>query len=131
MTKAMRILETGGPDVMRWEEVKLGKPGRGEILIRHTAVGVNFIDTYHRGGLYPIPLPSGLGVEGAGVVEAVGTGVKEFKVGNRVAYGGGPLGSYAEARLFPAQRAIKLPRRIDDETAAAVMLKGMSAEDLL
>ncbi|HMT13761.1 MAG TPA: alcohol dehydrogenase catalytic domain-containing protein, partial [Aestuariivirga sp.] len=96
--KAIRISATGSPDVMQWEEVKLTPPGTGEVRLRHTAVGLNYIDTYHRSGLYALPLPMGLGLEAAGVIEAVGEGVKGFKVGNRVAYGTGPIGAYAEAR---------------------------------
>ena len=131
MPKAIRIYETGTPDVMRWEDVNVGAPGPGQILIKHTAVGLNYIDIYHRSGLYPMQLPSGLGSEAAGVVEAVGAGVKNVKEGDRVAYAGGPIGSYAERRLFPAERVVKLPKAIKDKIAAAMMLKGMTAEYLL
>ena len=132
MTKAIRIHSSGGPDVIQFEDVGLGKPARGEALVRQTAVGVNFIDVYHRSGLYKLPsFPSGLGTEGAGVVEAVGPGVKDIKVGQRVAYAGGPLGSYAEARIIAADRLVPLPKDIDDQTAAAMMLKGMTAEYLV
>jgi NADPH2:quinone reductase len=129
--KAIRISETGGPEVMQWTEVKLPPPGKGEVRLRHTAVGLNFIDTYHRSGLYALPLPAGLGLEAAGVIEALGEGVKGFKVGQRVAYGTGPIGAYAEARNIPVRRLVKLPRTINDETAAAMMLKGLTARYLL
>lgn len=131
MPKAIRIYETGSPDVMRWEDVNVGQPGPGQILIRHTAIGLNYIDIYHRSGLYPMQLPSGLGSEAAGLVEAVGAGVKNVKEGDRVAYAGGPIGAYAERRLFPAERVVKLPKAIKDKVAAAMMLKGMTAEYLL
>ncbi len=110
---------------------KLGKPGPGEARIRHTAVGLNFIDIYHRAGVYPVQLPSGLGGEAAGVVEEVGSGVTDLKPGDRVAYGAAPIGSYAEARLIPADRLLKLPDSIDDKTAAAMMLKGLTAQYLI
>jgi NADPH2:quinone reductase len=116
---------------MVWEEIQLGKPGPGEARIRQTAVGLNFIDVYHRTGLYPLPLPSGLGGEGAGVVEEVGAGVTDLKPGDRVAYGTAPIGAYAEARLIPADRLIKLPNGIDDQTAAAMMLKGLTVQYLI
>jgi NADPH2:quinone reductase len=128
---AIRIHETGGPDKFKWEEVEVGEPGKGEILLRQTAVGLNFIDVYHRTGLYKVPLPSGIGSEGAGVVEKVGPGVTDLKPGDRVAYASGPLGSYAEARLYPAERAIKLPDGISDRQAGAMMLQGMTVEYLV
>ena len=131
MTKAIRIDRTGGPEVLQWLDVEVGAPGPGQARIRHTAVGLNFIDTYQRSGLYKLPLPTGLGQEGAGVVEAVGDGVVDLKAGDRVAYAGGPPGAYAEARLVPADRLVKLPRGIDDRTAAAVMLKGLTTHYLL
>jgi NADPH2:quinone reductase len=132
MTKAIRIYATGGPEVMRWEEVKVGDPEPGQTRIRHSAVGLNFIDIYHRSGLYPLPsLPSGLGLEAAGVVEAVGAGITEVKVGDRVAYASPPPGAYTEARLMPADRLVVLPATIDERTAAAIMLKGMTAHYLL
>src|SRR5437763_1346813 len=109
MPKVIRFHQAGGPEVMKWEEVVVGEPGTGEARVRHTAVGVNFIDTYHRSGLYPLPLPSGLGSEAAGVVEAVGPGVTHVRPGDRVAYAGGPPGSYADVRLVPADRLVKLP----------------------
>lgn len=132
MVKAFRFYEYGGPEVLKFEEVTLGEPGPGEVRLRHHAVGVNFIDVYFRTGLYAVPgFPSGLGHEAAGVIEAVGEGVSEFRPGDRVAYGAGPLGSYAEARLIPAARIVKLPEDIDFKTAAAGMLKGLTAQYLL
>ena len=115
-----------GPVV--WEEVQVGKPGPGEVRIRHTAVGLNFVDIYNRSGLYPLALPSGLGGEAAGVVEEVGSGVTDLKAGDRICYGAVPIGSYAEARLIPADRLLKLPDGIDDKTAAAMMLKGLTTQ---
>lgn len=126
MPYAIRIHEYGGPEKLKWEEVQVGDPGPGQVRVRHTAVGLNFIDTYHRSGLYPMPLPLTLGSEGAGVVEAVGPGVKEFKVGDRVAYAG-LIGAYSEVALRPADRLVKIPPGIDDKVAAAIMLKGMTA----
>jgi NADPH2:quinone reductase len=134
MSHAIRIYETGGPEVMRWEEVGAGEtapPAPGEARVRHAAVGLNFIDIYHRSGLYPLPLPSGLGLEGAGVVEAVGSAVTDIQPGDRVAYAGGPPGAYAEVRNLPADRLVKLPDSIDFKTAAAMMLQGMTAQYLL
>ncbi len=131
MPHAIRFAETGGPEVLRWEEVVVGDPGPGEIRIRHGAVGLNFIDTYHRSGLYPVELPSGLGSEGAGTVTAVGPGVEGIAVGDRVGYATGPLGSYSEERLLPADKAIPLPASIDDRTAAACLLQGLTAHYLL
>ncbi|PKO86983.1 MAG: quinone oxidoreductase [Betaproteobacteria bacterium HGW-Betaproteobacteria-12] len=131
MPHAIRIHLTGGPEVLRWEAVDVPVPAAGEATVRHQAVGLNFIDTYHRTGLYPLPLPSGLGLEGAGVVEAVGEGVSEVKVGDRVAYAGGPIGAYAEVRNIPAHRLLKLPDSIDCKTAAAMMLQGLTAAYLL
>ncbi len=129
--KAIRFEKTGGPDVLQYVAVDVPPPAQGEVQIQQRAIGLNFIDTYHRRGLYPVPLPSGLGSEAAGVVAAVGAGVKGFKAGDRVAYGSGPLGAYAELRNFPANRLVKLPKAIADETAAAMMLKGMTARYLL
>jgi NADPH2:quinone reductase len=126
MPHVIRIDQNGGPEQMRWEEVTVGEPGPGEVRVRNTAVGLNFIDTYHRSGLYPMPLPMVLGSEGAGVVEAVGPKVKEFKVGDRVAYAQ-PIGAYAEVLIRPVARLVKIPAGIKDETAAAMMLKGMTA----
>ncbi len=134
MPHAIRLYETGGPEVMRWEEVGAGETAPlspGEARIRHEAVGLNFIDIYFRSGRYPLPLPSGLGLEGAGVVEAIGSAVTDIKVGDRVAYAGGPPGAYAEVRNIPADRLVKLPDNIDFKTAAAMMLQGMTAQYLL
>jgi len=129
--QAIRIHETGGPEVLRIEEVEIPAPGAGEVRIRHTAIGVNFIDTYHRSGLYKQALPLVLGQEAAGVVEAIGEGVQGLKAGDRVAYAGGMTGAYATARNYPAERLVPLPDWIDDRTAASLLLKGMTAEYLL
>jgi len=126
MPYAIRIEQHGGPEVMKWEEVAVGDPGPGQVRVRNTAVGLNYIDTYQRSGLYPMPMPLILGSEGAGVVEAVGPKVKDLKVGDRVAYSG-PIGAYAEALLRPADRLVRIPAGIDDQDAAAMMLKGMTA----
>jgi NADPH:quinone reductase len=131
MTYAIRIHKTGGPEVLQWEEVQVGKPGPGEARVRNTAVGLNYVDTYFRSGLYPAPLPSGIGSEGAGVVEEVGPGVTDIKPGDRVAYGNGPSGAYSEARVMPADRLVVLPDGISDSQAAAMMLKGMTTEYLI
>lgn len=131
MVHAIRFHKPGGPEVLVWEEVGLVKPGPGEARIRHTAVGLNFVDIYNRSGLYPVQLPSGLGSEAAGVVEEVGPGVTDIKPGDRVAYGSSPLGAYAEVRLIPADRLLKLPDSIDDRTAAAMMLKGLTVQYLI
>ena len=131
MAHAIRLHKTGGPEVLSWEDVELPPPAQGEATVRHHAVGLNFIDTYHRTGLYPLPLPSGIGLEGAGVVEAVGQGVTEVKVGDRVAYAGGPVGAYAEVRNIPAHRLLKLPGSIAFNTAAAMMLQGLTTAYLL
>lgn len=132
MTRAIRVHETGAPEVLRWEEVDVPAPGPGEARIRQTAVGLNYIDIYYREGVYPpAALPYVPGQEGAGVVEAVGPGVADLRPGDRVAYAGGPLGAYAEARVIPADRLVKVPEGIADDTAAAMMLKGMTAQYLL
>jgi NADPH2:quinone reductase len=132
VTKAILIYQQGGPEQIRWEDVEVGQPGPGEALIRQTAVGLNFIDIYHRSGVYPLPkFPSSLGSEGAGVVEAIGANVEEVKVGDRVAYAGGPIGAYAERRIVPAQRLVVLPDNVTDRQAAAMMLQGMTAQYLL
>ena len=130
MPYAIRIHETGGPEQMRWEEVAVGAPGAGEVLVRNTAIGLNYIDVYFRNGLYPAPLPATLGQEGAGIVEALGPRVKDFKVGDRVAYAQ-PLGAYAELCLRPAARLVKIPQGVTEQQAAAIMLKGMTAWYLL
>ncbi len=131
MTKAIRFHEPGGPEVLRWEDVELNKPGEGEVHVCHEAVGLNYIDVYHRRGLYALTLPSSIGLEGAGIVEAVGKGVSELKPGDRVAYASPPVGAYAQARLIAADRLVKLPDGIAADTAAAMMLKGMTAQYLL
>jgi NADPH2:quinone reductase len=131
MTNAIRVHEYGGPEVLTWEEVEVGDPGPGEVRIKQTAIGLNFIDVYVRTGLYPQDkLPFVPGMEGAGVVTAVGEGVRDLKVGRRVAYAG-PVGGYAEERLIAADRVVRIPEGVDDETAAAIMLKGMTAQYLL
>lgn len=129
--KAIRFAKTGGPEVLTLEDIALPPPASGQVTVRHTVIGVNFIDTYQRSGLYPLSLPSGLGLEAAGVVEALGDGVTTLKVGDRVAYCTGPLGAYAEANNVPADRAVKLPAGVSEEVAAAAMLKGMTAQYLL
>lgn len=130
MPHAIRFHETGGPEVLRWEEVEVGSPGPGEARVRQAAIGLNFIDTYHRSGLYPLPLPAVPGSEAAGIVTAVGPGVTEVKPGDRVAYAG-PVGAYAEERLVAAHRLVPLPDDVGDRVAAAAMLKGMTAQYLL
>ena len=128
----IRCAAQGNPDVMRFETVELGAPGLGEILVRQTAIGLNFMDVYHRGGQYPLPMPSGLGVEAAGVIEQVGSGVTELKKGDRIAYAGGAPGAYADYRIMPAAgRMIKIPNFISDEQAAAILMKGTTSEYLL
>ena len=127
MTKAIRIHVNGGPEVMRWEDVPRPEPGPGEALVRHAAVGLNYIDVYFRTGLYKTALPAVIGMEGAGTVVAVGDGVTTVKPGDRVAYAGGPLGAYSQERLLPALNAVKLPNEVSEESAAALMLKGMTA----
>ncbi len=131
MSKAIRIHRAGGPEEMRWEEIEVAAPGEGEVQLRHTAIGLNYIDVYDRSGLYPMPLPGGLGREAAGVVTAVGRKVKGFRKGDRVAYVHTAPGSYSELRNVPAARLVKLPRAVSDEQAAALMLKGLTAEYLL
>ncbi len=131
MTKAINIFKHGGPEVMEYVDVDVGAPGPGEVRIRHAACGLNFVDVYFRTGLYPQPLPSGLGQEGAGTIEAIGEGVVDFAVGDRVAYGTGPNGSYSEVRLIPAKFLVKLPDAISFQTAAAMTLQGMTVQYLL
>ena len=130
MPHAIRFHKNGGPEVMQWESVEVGEPGPGEARIRHTAIGVNYIDTYHRSGLYKLALPSGLGTEGAGIVEAVGPGVTDVRSGDRVAYSGGPLGAYSEVRVMPADRLVKLPDGVSEQLAATLMLKGLTVQYL-
>src|SRR5437763_2924142 len=130
--RAIRIHAPGGPEALRWEEIELAPPGHSEALVRHTAIGVNYIDVYHRTGLYPVPgPPTVIGVEAAGVVEAIGPGVTVVAAGERVAYASGPLGAYAERSLVPAERLVRLPASISYETAAAMMLKGLTTQYLL
>ena len=132
MSKAIRLYETGGPEVMRWEDVAIGLPGPGEVHLRQSAVGLNFIDIYHRSGLYPLPgFPATIGMEGAGVVVATGENVEGLSPGDRVAYAGLPPGAYAEERLMPAHRLVRLPDAISDQQAAGMMLQGMTAQYLL
>jgi NADPH:quinone reductase len=131
MPNAIRLHKTGGPEVLVWDEVEVGNPGPGEARVRHTAVGLNYVDVYMRSGLYPAPLPSSIGTEGAGVVEAIGAGVADVRPGDRVAYAGGPLGAYSEVRIMPADRLVVLPDGISDVQAAAMMLKGLTAQYLI
>jgi NADPH:quinone reductase len=131
MPNAIRVHRHGGPEVLTWEEVAVGEPGPGEIRVRNSFIGVNFVDTYHCSGLYKLPLPFTPGSEGAGVVEAVGPDVADLRPGDRIAYGTGPVGAYAEVRVMPADRAVPLPAGIADRTAAGMMLKGLTAQYLL
>lgn len=131
MANAIRFYETGGPEVMRWETVQVGEPGQGEVRIRHEAVGLNFADTYFRSGLYPAALPAGMGVEAAGVVEAVGPGVSHVREGDRVTYTGSPLGAYSSERVMPASHLIALPDGIAFDTASAMTMRGLTAAYLL
>ncbi|HWB47845.1 MAG TPA: quinone oxidoreductase [Stellaceae bacterium] len=127
MVQAIRFERTGGPEVLVWQQINVDRPGPGQVRLKHKAVGLNYIDTYQRSGLYQVPLPSGLGGEACGVVEEVGQGVADLKPGDRVAYAGGPLGAYSEERVFPADRLVPVPDGISDQEAAAMMLKGMTA----
>ena len=131
MNKAVRFHSVGGPEVLRFESVEVGDPGPGEVRVRHVAVGLNFADTYFRTGLYPVSPPSGIGVEAAGVIEAIGPGVDGFKVGDRIAYTGSPLGAYATARVMPVGSLVKLPEAIAFETAAAMMMRGLTSSYLM
>ena len=131
MPNAVRIHKHGGPEVLTYEEVEVGEPGEGQARVKNLAIGLNFIDTYHRSGLYQLPMPSGIGLEAAGVVEAVGPGATWVKPGDRVAYAGGPPGAYAEVRLIPADRLVKVPDAISDRQAAAMMLKGLTVQYLI
>ncbi|MEP6657663.1 MAG: quinone oxidoreductase [Betaproteobacteria bacterium] len=130
MPNAIRIHAVGGPEVLRYENVAVGEPAPGEARVRHTAIGVNYIDTYHRTGLYKLALPAGIGLEGAGVVEATGSGVDWVKPGDRVAYSGGPTGAYSEVRVMPADRLVKIPEGVSDAVAATLMLKGLTVQYL-
>ncbi len=131
MAKGIRFYQTGGPEVMKWESLQVGAPGAGEVRVRHAAVGLNFADTYFRSGLYPTALPAGMGVEAAGIVEAVGTGVTAFVPGDRVTYTGSPLGAYSTERTMPADHLIKLPETIPFDTAAAMTMRGLTSAYLL
>ncbi len=132
MSKAIRIYQAGGPEVLKWEDFDPGKPEAGEALVRHEAVGLNYIDVYHRSGLYPLPgLPAIPGLEGAGIVEEVGEGVTEVAIGDRVAYAAVPAGAYAQERCIPAHRLVKLPYKISTQQASAMMLQGMTARYLI
>jgi len=131
MTHAIRIHSYGGPEVLSWETIEVPEPGPGQARVRHTAIGLNFIDTYERTGLYPLQLPAVLGREAAGVVEAVGPGVSQLKVGDRIAYAFNSAGAYSEVRVLPAERLVRIPQSVDDNQAAALMLKGMTAQMLL
>jgi NADPH2:quinone reductase len=130
MAKAMRFHKTGGPEVLQLDDVQVGEPGQGQVRIRHAAIGVNFVDTYQRSGLYPMPLPQVAGNEGAGVVEAVGAGVTDLKAGDRVTYTG-LIGAYCESRVVPADRMVKLPQGISEEQAASMLLKGLTVHYLI
>ncbi len=131
MAKAIRFYETGGPEVLTWEAVEVGEPGPGQVRVRHHAVGLNFADTYFRSGLYPHPLPAGMGIEGAGVIEAVGAGVTDFAEGDRVTYTGSPLGAYSTERVMPTDSLIKLPAAIPFDVAAATTMRGLTTSYLL
>ena len=131
MSKGIILHKHGGPEALTWEEITIGHPGPGQVLLRQTAIGLNFIDVYHRTGLYPVSLPSSIGSEAAGVIEKVGDGVADLKPGQRVAYAGGAPGAYVEARIMPADRLVPLPDGIEDGIAASVMLQGMTVEYLL
>jgi len=131
MAKTIILERQGGPEVLEFANVEVGEPGAGMLRLRHTAIGINFIEVYQRNGLYPMELPSGLGQEASGIVEAVGPGVTGFKAGDRVAYGNGPPGAYSEERLIPADKVVPIPDEIDDRSAACLMLKGMTAQYLL
>ena len=129
--KAITISKTGGPEVLELKEINLGKPGPNEVLIEHSAIGLNYIDAYHRSGLYPVDLPSGIGVEGSGIVKDIGNNVKDFKVGDRVSYSGGPLGAYSSHRIYPIKDLVKVPNEIELDIAATLMTKGLTTFYLL
>ena len=131
MTNAIRIHETGAANVMKLEQVELGEPGPGEVLLRQHAIGVNYIDVYFRSGIYKQPMPGSIGMEGAGIIEKIGPDVTLFKVGDRVAYAGGPTGSYSEARIMPAKVLVHLPKELSFEQGAAMMLQGMTVQYLV
>ena len=129
--RAVVIKKNGGPEVLEIQEIKLGKPGPNEVLIEHSAIGLNYIDAYHRSGLYPVDLPTGIGVEGSGIVKDVGNNVKDFKVGDRVSYSGGPLGAYSSHRIYPIKNLVKVPNEIELDVAATLMTKGLTTFYLL
>ena len=131
MTRIVRITKTGGPEVLTLETINLDQPNPDEVLIEHKAIGLNFIDTYHRSGLYPIELPSGIGAEGAGIIKKIGSKVKDFSIGDRVAYAGTPLGAYSSERNYPTKNLVKIPDGIDFNTAATLMIKGLTTFYLL
>ena len=131
MMKAVTISKTGGPEVLELKEINLGKPDPDEVLIEHVAIGLNYIDTYHRSGLYPIQLPSGIGAEASGIIKEVGSNVKDFKVGDKISYAGIPLGAYSSHRVYPTKNLVKVPQNIDLEIAATLMIKGLTAFYLL
>ena len=131
MTRIVRITKTGGPEVLKLETINLDQPNPDEVLIEHKAIGLNFIDTYHRSGLYPIELPSGIGAEGAGIIKKIGSKVKDFSIGDRVAYAGTPLGAYSSERNYPTKNLVKIPVGIDFNTAATLMIKGLTTFYLL
>ncbi len=131
MTRIVRITKTGGPEVLKLETINLDQPNPDEVLIEHKAIGLNFIDTYHRSGLYPIELPSGIGAEGAGIIKKIGSKVKDFSIGDRVAYAGTPLGAYSSERNYPTKNLVKIPDGIDFNTAATLMIKGLTTFYLL
>ena len=129
--KAVTLSKNGGPEVLELKDVKLGDPNSGEVLIKNEAIGLNYIDTYHRSGLYPIELPSGIGIEGAGIIEKIGSGVEDFKIGDRVAYASMPIGSYATHRIFPTKKLVKVPNEIELENVVTLMTKGFTVFYLL
>ena len=129
--KAVEIKKTGGPEVLELKDIKLADPSNGEVLIKQVAIGLNYIDTYHRSGLYPVPLPSGIGLEGAGIIEKVGSDTDGFKVGDKVCYAAAPIGSYATHRIYPTKNLVKVPNEIDLEIVAAIMTKGLTTFYLL
>ena len=131
MTRVVTIEKTGGPEVLKFETVTLNKPGADEVLIEHKAIGLNFIDTYHRSGLYPLTLPSGIGAEGSGIIKEVGSKVKDFSVGDKVAYAGAPLGAYSSERIYPTKNLVKIPNEVNFDVAATLMTKGLTTYYLL
>jgi len=131
MTRVVKIEKTGGPEVLKIENVKIGDPGPNDVLIETKAIGLNYIDTYHRSGSYPLPLPSGIGVEASGIIKKIGSKVKDLSLGDNVAYGGLPIGAYAEERIYPSDNLVKLPEEISFDVAASIMIKGLTTYYLL